>query len=283
MNNKLLLSDETKVRLNEGILSNMQKSAKNADMIYSWIKKIELLEQKLKGHNAKHPSENHTEEKDSKNEDISNIQNVCEYSLLISLLWLDIGSAYRIYLNAIEKYEVLYAGKQLVVTINEGYKKIYHYITIDKNGNINRLNRETSFWVKEVGGIVKEKTPFLTEKYDNISSRLDDYLEQNMEGIKQQRVLAIHYGENKNDKKISNVYEMLINLDIEEISKKVIPFMEILTDMIHFCTDLFTEYNKLLEQKNNNFWMSHHDKLEDFKNRSKDPKVVEMLSHSRNY
>ena len=63
MNNKLLLSDETKVRLNEGILSNMQKSAKNADMIYSWIKKIELLEQKLKGHNAKHPSENHTEEK----------------------------------------------------------------------------------------------------------------------------------------------------------------------------------------------------------------------------
>ena len=35
MNNKLLLSDETKVRLNEGILSNMQKSAKNADMIYS--------------------------------------------------------------------------------------------------------------------------------------------------------------------------------------------------------------------------------------------------------
>ena len=70
-----------------------------------------------------------------------------------------------------------------------------------------------------------------------------------MEGIKQQRVLAIHYGENKNDKKISNVYEMLINLDIEEISKKVIPFMEILTDMIHFCTDLFTEYNKLLEQK----------------------------------
>jgi hypothetical protein len=253
MKENILMTEEARIKLNESSLSHIQTTARVVDQIRSWIKAIDILIEVAisKGLLVD----------ENQNSDIYNSKRLCEYSLLVGLISLDITTEFRIYLNAKEKYEVLYSCKQLIVTINEGYKKIFNYVTIDKkSGNFKMENRNTSFWIKDIGILVATQINTLSKEYEEITNKLEVYIENNFVNIKNQRDLAVHYDNNP-----SKVYDMLIAFDIETISRQTLPFMDILKNMIIFNTKLFEEYGVLIAKKKNNQFDSHNQILEDLK------------------
>lgn len=247
------MSEETRIILNKSSLSHIQTTARVVDQTRSWIETIDIIVDDLISKGLLVDKNN--------NSDIYNLKRLCEYSLLVGLISLDITTEFRIYLNAKEKYEVLYSCKQLIVTINEGYKKIFNYVTIDKkSGNFKMENRNTSFWIKDIGILVATQTNTLSKEYEEITNELEVYIENNFVNIKNQRDLAVHYDNNP-----SKVYDMLIVLDIETISRQTLPFMDILKNMIIFNTKLFEEYSILIAKKKNDQFDSHNQILEDLK------------------
>lgn len=247
------MSEETRIILNKSSLSHIQTTARVVDQTRSWIETIDIIVDDLISKGLLVDKNN--------NSDIYNLKRLCEYSLLVGLISLDITTEFRIYLNAKEKYEVLYSCKQLIVTINEGYKKIFNYVTIDKkSGNFKMENRNTSFWIKDIGILVATQTNTLSKEYEEITNELEVYIENNFVNIKNQRDLAVHYDNNP-----SKVYDMLIVLDIETISRQILPFMDILKNMIIFNTKLFEEYSILIAKKKNDQFDSHNQILEDLK------------------
>jgi hypothetical protein len=261
------MSEEARIKLNESSLSHIQTTARVVDQIRSWIKAIDLL--------AEVAISKGLLVDENQNSDIYNSKRLCEYSLLVGLISLDITTEFRIYLNAKEKYEVLYSCKQLIVTINEGYKKIFNYVTIDKkSGNFKMENRNTSFWIKDIGILVDTQINSLSEEYEEITNELEIYFENNFEDIKDRRDLAVHYDNNP-----SKVYDMLIVLDIETITRQTLPFMDILKNMIIFNTKLFEEYGVLIAKKKNNQFDSHNQILEDLRiTLENNPDAIKILN-----
>jgi hypothetical protein len=252
MKENILMTEEARNRLNESSLSHIQTTARVVDQIRSWIKAIDISVE-IAISKGLLVDEN-------QNSDIYNSKRLCEYSLLVGLISLDITTEFRIYLNAKEKYEVLYSCKQLIVTINEGYKKIFNYVTVDENGNIKTKDRNKSFWIKDIGILVATKMNSLSKEYEEITNELEVYIENNFQNIKNQRDLAVHYDNNP-----SKVYDMLIVLDIETIARQTLPFMDILRNMIIFNTKLFEEYRVLIAKKKNDLSDSQHQILEDLR------------------
>lgn len=260
----LLLSESTKINLDSITLSSIQTYTEIVDNMYAWTKKLDMVSEYIERNIA-----------NGSPKDLDPLRRLCEYSLLVGLIWLDIATAFRIYINAKHKYEVIYSVKQLVVIINEGYKKIYNFVNPDKNGNENLQNRNNSFWVKDIGTLVHKELPNLLSEYNKITNKLDSYFEQNFDSIKFQRDLAVHYDENP-----SKVYTMLTELDIENITLKTIPFMNILSDTLIFCKSTFFEYDRLTTQRNNN---SLNEQLQQFENLkikyANNPEAIEILNN----
>jgi len=242
------ISEATKESLQKETLSNIETLTSLVDSIRNGIYMIDKTENFSRERNIGIPDENH------------HLRRFSEYSMLLGLIWLDITTAFRVYLNAKENYETIYATKQLVIIINEGFKKIYNYVGIDDKGNPLTRARNDSFWIKDVGGLVTKELPYLCDDYDQITLLLDSYDDQELKDLKEPRNLFVHY-----DDEPSKVYDFLKNLDIEKITIKTIPFMDILSKMVNFGHTLQIAYGDLIESRKNNVFDDFINKFEAFR------------------
>ncbi|MBB5644898.1 hypothetical protein [Pedobacter cryoconitis] len=261
------LTRETKIKLQNETIANISVYVNLIESVRKSIKMIDNIDQIYNEKKIDIPNEN------------LHLRRISEYTMLLGLIWLDITTAFRIYLNARENYEVLYAGKQLVITINEGFKKIYNYTSVDANGNLKTSERNKSFWIKDISFLVNKELSHLRQKYNEITNELNDYDDQELMDLKDPRDLFVHY----HKENPSVVYDELIKLDIEKISLKIIPFMEILTKMISFGNSILSEYKTIILKKNDSFFVEHHQKMEFMKVAyANNPKAVELFNFIQN-
>lgn len=170
---------------------------------------------------------------------LDNLKSLLEYRMLMGLLILDLASAMRIYLNAKFRYEELFSARQIIVIINEGFKKIYNFINKNMEGVEITKHRKDSYWIRNIGAIIERDLPHLQKEYDYLTVELENCLKLNFDVIREQRDLSIHY-----DKNPAKVYDMLLKLDIEETFKKMIPFLDILNKMFNFTDQLVYGYKE---------------------------------------
>lgn len=199
---------------------------------------------------------------------------VTEYAILIHLLSADLSVAYRIYLNAKTGYEVQYAGRQLILIINEGFKQIYHYVWPDKKeGNMVTSKRNDSFWVKDIGGLVRLMLPGLADRYQELTEKLNSYDDPELAAMTPTRNLFVHY-----DRITSDVVDAIEALDIEVLSQKVMPFMLILQQMTSFCMELVQAVAVTSEQMNVDLHKRESEKLAALREQHKDrADLVQMI------
>jgi hypothetical protein len=167
---------------------------------------------------------------------IDNAIKLLKFRLFVSFLIVDLTSAMRIYLNAKFQYEGLFSARQIIVIIYEGYKKIYSFLNNNKNEDLLKY-RNTSFWIKDIGAIIKNDFPQMQNEYDVLTNGLEKYLEINFDVLKMRRNLSIHY-----DYDSVKMYEMLSKLNIEDTYKKLIPFLDILSKMSVLTAKINTLY-----------------------------------------
>lgn len=217
----ILMKEETKVKLLELTDSKIVEFSKSVDEVRGYLKVTEILVQS------------------NVEIEIEGIRKLLEYRMFICLLILDLSSAMRVYLKGTYKYECIFAARNIVVIVNEGYKKIYNFINVKGNGVCSDTNRRNSFWVKNIGRIIENDLPNLREQYNSLTDELDFYLKINSNLFKDERNLSIHY----HDEPVV-VYDMFLNLDIDEIFLKMIPFIQILNKMFDFTHQLTFNYNE---------------------------------------
>jgi len=264
-NKNQFISAETKKVLEEETLSNIQTFTNLVDGLRNSIRMLDNADELLEK-----PANHNKHEQAS---EIYHLKRLSEYSLLLGLIWLDITTAYRIYINAKENYEVIYSIKQLIVTINESYKKIYHYI-IDKNENQKLSKRNESFWVRDIGELLNKELPYLLSEYKKITEDLELYIDENLERMKVQRDLAVHY-----DNSPSKVYDMLASINIESVTIKTIPFMNILLRMFLFSKNILIEYSAVISKRKDDTFSFHYEKIEKLKLQfANNLQVTEMLN-----
>lgn len=211
---------------------------------------------------------------------LDNLKSLLEYRMLIGLLILDLASAMRIYLNAKFQYEELFSARQIIVIINEGFKKIYNFINKNEKGEEITKHRKDSYWIKNIGAIIKRDLPHLQKEYDSLTVELDNCLKFNFDVIREQRDLSIHY-----DKNPTKVYDMLLKLNIEETFKKMIPFLDILNKMFKFTDQLVFGYDEktYLEKKKHEMNIDNMIlKLESLKNANDIESISEFQDFLRN-
>lgn len=219
----MLMTEETKIKLRENVEQRLNELTSEVDSLNETFKKLEKTE--------KFCSEKEL------NINLGGLKNLLEYRLFIGILTLDLCTATLIYLRANFQYEGLYSARQIIIIISEGYKKIYNFVSENKEGDLVTKNRNNSFWIKEIGQVIKFDLPNYQPQYELITEKLDKYLEVNSKALKTTRDLSIHY-----DKEPIKVYNMLSELDIEETFKKMVPFLSILNEMFVFTAELNQGY-----------------------------------------
>ncbi len=219
----IFLTEKTKTRIAENTEVRIDKVTKATDEVYNLLKKMNKVSLFMAKKNVDFEP--------------NNFIRLLEYRLFIGLLILDLASAMRIYLNAKFQYEGLFSARQIIIIINEGYKKIYNFIIQNDIGDKITRYRNRSFWVKNIGAIIEEDLPSLQKEYDLLTDKLESYLNVNFDDIKEQRDLSIHYHENP-----LKVYDMFLKLDVEETFKRLIPFWDILNKMFDFTHQIVLNY-----------------------------------------
>lgn len=178
--------------------------------------------------------DNSSDDRIEKKANILNFKNLrllTNYRLFIGILILDLTTSVRIFLNAKYQYEGVYAARQIIVIINEGYKQICDF-SKNKNGVDKPSLRKNSFWVKGIGEIIANDLHNLKMTYEELTDTLYQY-EDEVKTTYTQRSLSVHYYD-KDFKKVNEVYDMMAKLDIETIFQKLIPFLNILNKMFEF-------------------------------------------------
>lgn len=254
---EMLMTEETKIKLREGVEQRLDELTSEVERLNETFKKLERT--------VKFSSENEL------NISLDGIKNLLEYRLFIGILTLDLCTATLIYLRANFQYERLYSARQIVIIISEGYKKIYNFVSENKEGDLVTKYRNNSFWIKEIGHVIKFDLPNYQTQYKLITEQLDKYLEVNFETLKTTRDLSIHY-----DKEPIKVYNMLSELNIEETFKKMIPFLNILNEMFAFTAELNQGYlnkSENVKKQNNKRIDDIAYSLEKFKDKN-DPDII---------
>lgn len=255
------ITEQTRKALEENTLSNFDFYTKLVDSVRRSVAMLDRTEEYMLKNNHAIPESNH------------HLRRISEYTMLLGLVWLDITAGFRIYLNAKENYETIYSTKQLLITINEGFKQIYNYVSIDSNGNPKTKPRNHSFWVKDIGTIVNDQLVHLSAEYLEITAELDLYDDDELKHMRGPRNLFVHY-----DPEPSKVYDELINLDIEKISIKMLPFMKILSKMVLFGRKVLEQYSAYIEKNSNDFYNREHEKIEGLKTQyANSPQLLELF------
>lgn len=211
-----------------------------------------------------------------KDETWVNFENLLRYRLFINILNLDLSVAVRLYLKSTYQYEGVYAARQIIVIINEGYKKIYNFIQSNSENEFAK-NRNNSFWIKNIGRIIKEDLPVLKTEYERITKELDNCLSINFSILKTQRDLSVHY-----DEQPEKVYDMLVDLNIDEILNKLIPFLKIIQDMKIFTNQMVFKYNKTYDsarENHENIIDATINKLRKFENDNNRLQISELIEN----
>lgn len=205
--------------------------------------------------------------------DETNIRILVEYNILLKLISLDLNAAYLTYLKADEPYEVQYATKHLIIILREGFKKIYNYVTKDKQGNLKTDYRDTSIWKKDIGLIVNNELLQMKDEYMRLTNKLDLFDDDTLARMKNPRNIFVHY-----DNVPSVAYDKMINIHIELISQKVFPFMQIILEMTVFSFSLQKAYTSLLPKKTEAKFNEHFQKLEEMKlSNSENPEAIKVI------
>jgi hypothetical protein len=261
------ISEEAKKNLTDLTLTSLQDYLKLIDSVRNSIRTLDKATAFMKNQNIPIPAE------------YLSMSRLGECALLQGLIWLDITAGCRVYLKAEGTYENSYAAKQLVVTINEGFKQLYGFQWYDKQGNLKSRERNQSFWIKDIGGIVKHELPSFEKDFNRITSLLDAYDGPDLSDLKDPRDLFVHY-----DKTPSKVYDEMSRQNMEKTFRKVIPLMHIISEMISFNKQLMQAYNSLFISRNEDARSRHLKKLEGLKQQVSDqPEVVEILSNMQNF
>ncbi|MCH7411142.1 hypothetical protein MM239_17220 [Belliella sp. DSM 111904] len=201
------ISESTKEQLIKIRDENIAFFSKDAQSMRSGIKSTQLVINNLFK----------KKEKPSSINELKEFLKIQEFILLIQLVCLDTLCASGSYLDAKFEYQGIYSAKNLIITVNEGAKKLFHYSTY----------RDKSFWGKNVKEFMKKYSPESLEGYEKINTMLKK-LEDGLDGFdwKSKRDLLVHY-----DNEPQKVYDLLIDLDIDIVSKQSILFIEILKEM----------------------------------------------------
>jgi hypothetical protein len=210
----------------------------------------------------------------SSDSDIIGFKNLIDFRLFIGIVTMDLCSAILISTKSKSSYENIYSARQVIVIINEAYKKIYNFVSENEYGDIIKKNRNNSYWIKEIGYIIKNALPELEISYNELTKELDDYLDVNFRILKYQRDMSIHY-----DKDPSKVYEMLIELDVDETFRKLIPFIGILNKMFAFTDKVKDAFKYKIELKTKNIEENYDEmiqKLEQLKNNDNKKQIEEF-------
>ncbi len=140
--------------------------------------------------------------------------------------------------------------------------KNYNFIQVKEGGKILK-DRNSSFWIKDIGKLITENLISLEQQYNDITIDLDSYFNEHFKDSKTNRDLLVHY-----DNEPSKVYDLLTSLDIVEIFQKVIPFINILKKMVDFTKDILIEFNKFTDDKRNQSLDEHSLKFEKLKQKN---------------
>lgn len=170
--------------------------------------------------------------KKTSSKSLEDLESHLEYRLLIILIYLDLASAIRAFLYSKHSYQRKTHLRQIIVILNEGFKQIFNFIIVNDKGDQIRKYRNNSFWIKEIGSIVKNSMPELEKDFNLISDKLENYSRANLP-LKIQRDLSIHY-----DKKPSKVYDMIGSLNVNKTFLQMVPFLDILNKMNKFSRQL---------------------------------------------
>lgn len=163
------------------------------------------------------------------------LRKLTEFNMLITIFHLDLSVIVNIFLNGKSDYEKLFALKQGMVIINEGYKKIFNFVNENKDGSPNYTQRQNSFWNKDIRLIVNQY-PKLSLDFEMITKQLDEYYDTSFDTIKDIRDLTVHY-----DREPDKFYQMLISLDTEVIFDKLTGFVNIINKMYIFMPLIMNE------------------------------------------
>ena len=189
--------------------------------------------------------------------DLNSFTKIANYRLFLNLLISDISSAILFYLNSKSKYEQIYSVRLIIVCINEGYKKIYHFTNTKKNGEIDLENRNKSFWIKDIRAIINNEIPELTTEFDSITNQLDIFWDEKLNDFQNTRNLSIHY-----DFETTKVYDEIIKILPEETFQKLIPFLDILNKMFDLTIKL-TEHLLISSKTKNNAIKENNNQILD--------------------
>lgn len=236
----MLMTDETKTRLLFNVEARLTELTSEIDKLNTLYNKLESYQEFLTERNIEN--------------NFGNLKGLLNFRIIVGIINLDLCSAVLIYLRGKFQYEAINSARQIIVVINEGYKKLYNFVIEKETGDKIWTYRNNSFWIKEIGQIITNDLREYKSQYDLLTTKFDNYLSVNFETLKIQRDLSIHY-----DKEPIKVYKMLTSLDIEETFKKLIPFLDIMNELFLFTSTLS---NGLL-QKTELIKQEHHRKIDD--------------------
>lgn len=248
MDEKQKITEETKRNLFHYTQLNIQATSEMLAMLREHIMDLDILKNEREGYNLPSLDDEH------------HLRKLVEYTILLGLISQDLSATYRNYLNAKEAYEVQYATKHIVIILNEGFKKIYNYVWKNEKGDLKTAGRTKSIWSKDIGLIVNNKLPHMKSEYDRLTIKLNTFDDATLKSMKVSRNIFVHY-----DDIPSIAYDQTQNINIEIVSQKAIPFMNIIKQMLDFSFLLTQNYVTLLTAKTEAAFDEHYKILENLK------------------
>jgi len=111
--------------------------------------------------------------------------------------------------------------------------------------------------------IIENNQTNLKPEYDLISEKLEKYYNDYFFEIKEQRDLSVHY-----DNDSMKVYNMLTNLNSNELILKTMPFIKLLNELLTFTEKLVKELTEITSKKNSKSTLKINETFE---------KIVQMV------
>jgi len=242
------VSEETKQKLKELSLMNLQVTGEHLDLLREHIKS---LDETLVGM---------PDISDGLALHVRQLRRIYEYTMLIGLISCDLWVAYRVYLRAEDGYEVQYASKQIVVILTEGLKQVYNFISRNDKGDLVTSKRNRSIWKRDIGDIVRGKFPDLVQQYQALTADLESFDDGILKSLQKPRNIFVHY-----DHEPALAYDEVVALHIEQLTMKAIPFMELMKGMMGFNLSLTGAYVEHSIQAVKDAFLEHQGILEGMK------------------
>lgn len=117
--------------------------------------------------------------------ELENRKKAEEFDTLLLIIQADLLVLLRGIAMAKTGYGQTYVWRQVVIMMNECFKRLYHFHNAKKE-------RENSFWVKDIKKIVEKDMPDQIDRYETISRKLESY-EQEVSDLKSYRDDFVHY------------------------------------------------------------------------------------------